>query len=330
MKRRTLIRSLPPVSEIGLGCMSFAGFYGPSSEAQAHGTLAHALDLGVDFLDTANVYGLGLSERIIGSFLKRDHSKFTIATKAGIWRDKEHGNRGFNNKADYLRSELEGSLRRLGLEQVDLFYIHRRDHEVEIEEVMETLLTFKKEGKIAGIGFSEIAPATLRRAAAVGTVDAVQSEYSLWTRQPELGLLDACRALDVAVVPYAPLGRGILANRPLDPARFGETDFRRNNPRFIEPNFSHNMGYITSFNTFAAEVGTTPAVLALAWCLARAERIIPIPGTRTAEHLAQCAQASGFAMTPQIMAALADLLPRGWAHGDRYSQAQWNGPEGYC
>jgi aryl-alcohol dehydrogenase-like predicted oxidoreductase len=310
--------------------MSFAGFYGPSCVKTAHETLGRARDLGIDFLDTANVYGMGVSEEVIGSFLKDSPSKFTIATKAGIWRDKAHGNRGFNNKPDYLRTELEGSLRRLGLEHVDLFYVHRRDPDIEIEDVMETMLAFKAEGKIGGIGFSEISPATLRRAVRVGTVDAVQSEYSLWTRQPDLGLLNACTELDVALVPYAPLGRGILADKQLDPTTFGDADFRKRNPRFTRANFSHNMERVRAFKSLAADLGITSTALALAWCLARGDRIIPIPGTRTADHLSQCAAASSFDMTDDIMDALESILPVGWAHGDRYSQAQWNGPEGYC
>ena len=330
MKRRQLLRSGKTVSEIGLGCMSFAGFYGPSSVKTAHETLARACDLGIDFLDTANVYGLGLSEEIIGSFLKENPSQFTIGTKAGIWRDKTHGSRGFNNNPAYLRAELEGSLRRLGREHVELFYVHRRDPEIEIEDVMETMLAFKAEGKIGGIGFSEIAPASLRRAVRIGAVDAVQSEYSLWTRQPDLGLLNTCTELGVALVPYAPLGRGILADKPLDPTTFGDTDFRTGNPRFKEPNFTYNMARVNSFKSMAADIGITSTALALAWCLARGARVIPIPGTRTADHLSQCAAASAFDMTDDIMRELERILPIGWAHGDRYSQAQWNGPEGYC
>lgn len=330
MKRRQLLKSGTTVSEIGLGCMSFAGFYGPSTVPQAHETLARASDLGIDFLDTANVYGLGVSEEVIGSYLNGNPSKFTIATKAGIWRDKTHGNRGFNNKPAYLREELEGSLSRLGVDHVDLFYVHRRDRDLEIEEVMETMLALKAEGKIGGIGFSEISPASLRRASDVGPVDAVQSEYSLWTRQPDLGLLNTCVELDVALVPYAPLGRGILADKTLDPATFGDTDFRKGNPRFTGQNFKHNMGRVDRFKSLAADLGVTSTALALAWCLARGDRIIPIPGTRTAEHLSQCASASAFTMTDDIMAQIERVLPIGWAHGDRYSQAQWNGPEGYC
>lgn len=330
MKRRQLLKSGKTVSEIGLGCMSFAGFYGPASVADAHDTLARASDLGIDFLDTANVYGMGVSEERMGSFLRGNASKFTIATKAGIWRDKAHGNRGFNNKPDHLRHELEGSLRRLGLDRVDLFYVHRRDPEIEIEDVMETMLALKAEGKIGGIGFSEISPASLRRAVRVGTVDAVQSEYSLWTRQPDLGLLNTCDEVGAALVPYAPLGRGILADRPLDPASFCDADFRKKNPRFIGANFIHNMERVSAFEALAADLGITSTALALAWCLARGDRVIPIPGTRSADHLSQCAVASAFDMSDDIMNALERILPIGWAHGDRYSQAQWNGPEGYC
>lgn len=330
MKKRRLLKSGKMVSEIGLGCMSFAGFYGATNEAESHATLAAALDLGIDLLDTANVYGLGISETVIGTFLKGDASKFTIATKAGIWRDKEHGNRGFNNKPDYLRSELEGSLKRLGLDQVDLFYVHRRDREIEIEEVMETLLALKAEGKIGGIGFSEISPASLRRAVAVGPVDVVQSEYSLWSRQPDLGMLQTCKDLEVALVAYSPLARGMVSSVTPDPSTFIEKDFRKNNPRFLGPSFEFNLPYAQAFKAYAQEKGTTATALALAWCLARAEHIIPIPGTRTPEHLAECAAASALTVTSDMMAEIESILPAGWAHGDRYSQAQWNGPEGYC
>lgn len=330
MKRRKLLSSGKTVSEIGLGCMSFAGFYGPSCATTAHKTLSRAHDLGIDFLDTANVYGLGVSEDIIGSFLKSNPAQFTIATKAGIWRDKIHGNRGFNNKPDYLRAELEGSLRRLGRDHIDLFYVHRRDPDIEIEDVMDTMLSLKAEGKIGGIGFSEISPGSLRRAARVGTVDAVQSEYSLWTRQPDLGLLNTCHEVGAALVPYAPLGRGILADRTLDPATFDDADFRKKNPRFTGANFTYNMERVSAFKALAADLGITSTALALAWCLARGDRVIPIPGTRTADHLSQCAAASAFDISDDIMNTLERILPIGWAHGDRYSRAQWNGPEGYC
>lgn len=330
MKRRSLLRSGKLVSAIGLGCMSFSGFYGPSDEQEAHDTLAAAQRLGIDLLDTANVYGLGSSEEIIGRYLKRNPSDFTIATKAGIWRDREHGNRGFRNDAAYLRTELEGSLRRLGVEHIDLFYVHRRDRSLEIEEVMGTLLELKAEGKVSGIGFSEISPASLRRAVAVGPVDAVQSEYSLWTRQPELGLVQTCNELGVTLVAYSPLGRGMFADRSPDPVSFGDADFRKNNPRFLPPNFEFNRGKLAAFKAYAADHGFTTAALALAWCLARGEHVIPIPGTRTADHLAECAAGASINLTEEMMAEIEGMLPVGWACGDRYAEAQWNGPEGYC
>lgn len=330
LKKRRLLKSGKMVSEIGFGCMSFGGFYGATDEAESHAALGAALDLGMDLLDTANVYGMGISETVIGTFLKGDASKFTIATKAGIWRDKEHGNRGFNNKPDYLRAELEGSLKRLGLDHVDLFYVHRRDRDIEIEDAMQTLLALKAEGKIGGIGFSEISPASLRRAAAVGPVDVVQSEYSLWSRQPDLGMLQTCKELDVALVAYSPLARGMVSSVTPDPMTFLDKDFRKNNPRFLEPNFGFNLPFAHAFKAYAEDNGTTATALALAWCLARADHIIPIPGTRSPDHLAECASATSLILTPHMMAEIDSILPVGWAHGDRYSQAQWNGPEGYC
>ncbi|MGJ8603576.1 MAG: aldo/keto reductase [Marivita sp.] len=318
------------MSEVGLGCMSFAGFYGTASEADAHATLSAALDLGVDLLDTANVYGLGVSETMIGTFLKGDASKFTIATKAGIWRDEEHGNRGFNNSADHLRAELHGSLKRLGVEHVDLFYIHRRDRNIQIEDVMETLLALKAEGKIGGIGFSEISPASLRRASAIGPVDAVQSEYSLWSRLPDLGMLKTCKDLGVALVSYSPLARGMLSSMPPNPADFLDKDFRKNNPRFLEPNLGYNIAHAKTFQAYAGDHGTTATALAIAWGLARGDHIIPIPGTRSPEHLTECVAGASLVLTDTMMAEIEDILPAGWAHGDRYAAEHQSGPEGYC
>jgi aryl-alcohol dehydrogenase-like predicted oxidoreductase len=330
MKTRKIRQDGKEVAEVGLGCWSFGGSYGPTSEAEAHNTLAAARDMGVDFLDTANVYGMGTSETFIGTFLKGKVGSFTIATKAGNARDPETGKRGFNNKAAYLRSALEASLTRLGLDHVDLYYMHRRDQDVPVEDVMETLLTFKAEGKIGGIGFSEISPATLRRAVAVGPVDAVQSEYSLWTRQPELGMIQTCAELGVAFVPFSPLARGMFAATPPDPSTFEPGHFRTGTPRFSEPNFSHNLAQIDQFKALARALDTTAIVLAIAWCLARGAHLIPIPGTRTAAHLRECVAGSAFVMTDEIMARIEAVLPLGWAHGDRYTHDQLLGIEGYC
>lgn len=329
MKQRRLLQDGTEVSEIGLGCMSFAHFYGDTDEATSHRTLDRARDLGVTFLDTANVYGNGLSEQILGRYLKGRAAPFRIATKAAIWRDPETGKRSFNNKPDHLRSELEGSLTRLGLERVDLFYIHRRDPDLEIEEVMETLLALKSEGKIGGIGFSEIAPSSLRRAIAVGPVDAVQSEYSLWSRQPELGMIQTCAELGVAFVPFSPVCRGIMGAVPPDVTQFPDTSFIRFQPRFNAPHFARNMEKIKAFQAFAADHGTTAIVLSMAWILSQAPHLIPIPGTRTADHLEELVSASAFPMTPQILAGIDRILPLGWAHGERYTPDQWVGVELY-
>ena len=330
MQQRQILKNGHKVSEVGLGCWNFAGAYGATDEQTSHRTLAAARDLGVTFLDTANVYGMGVSESVIGSFLQGNRGPFTIASKAGIWRNPETGQRGFNNKPDYLRGELEGSLKRLGLECIDLYYIHRRDQDVEIEVVMDTLLSFKSEGKINGIGFSEISPASLRRAQAVGPVDAVQSEYSLWTRQPELGMIQTCKELGVAFVPFSPLGRGMFAATPPDPSTFEKGHFRTGTPRFTEPNFSYNVRMIDGFRALASDLGTTPAALAVAWCLAQGDHLIPIPGTRSAAHLQDCVSAADIKMTPDVAEQIEQVLPLGWAHGDRYSHAQWVGVEGYC
>lgn len=330
MNRRQLGANGPMVSEIGLGCWSFGGSYGPTTQSESHETLATAIDLGIDFLDTANVYGMGVSEEVIGSFLKKHSARFVIATKAGIHRDPETNRRGFNNAPEHLRSELEKSLTRLGVDYIDLYYVHRREAERPIEEVMETMVRFKEEGKIGGIGFSEISPASLRLAHAIHPVMAVQSEYSLWSRMPELGMIQACKELGVAFVAFSPLGRGIFGKATPDTSSFRDGDFRKSNPRFNEPNFSRNVAAIAPFKQLAEEMNISPAALALAWLLRRGDHVIPIPGTRSADHLRECAAASGLDLGPDQMAEINRLLPPGFAHGSRYSDAQSVGKEDYC
>mgnify|MGYP001148985568 CR=1 FL=1 len=326
MQQRKLGADGPLVGAIALGCMSFGGSYGETDEAESHRTLARALELGVTHLDTSNIYGNGRAEEVIGSFLKGKKGNFRIATKAGI----EVGPpRGFDNSPQYLRECLEGSLRRLGLDHVDLFYIHRRDQSIPIEDVVGTLVRFKEEGKIGGIGFSEISPASLERATAVHPVMAVQNEYSLWTRLPELGLVQACARHGTALVAFSPLGRGMLADVLPDPARFHEKDFRRRNPRFNEPNFGFNREKIARFSTYAQGRGNSPSSLALAWVLARAPHIIPIPGTRSPKHLEQDAAGADIVLTQKDIEDIEAILPVGFAHGARYSDQQNIGPEGY-
>jgi aryl-alcohol dehydrogenase-like predicted oxidoreductase len=315
------------VGAIGFGCMSFGGMYGPADDAESHRALALALDAGVDHLDTARIYGAGRSEEVIGAFIKHHPGRFTIATKGGI---RTSPAREFDNSPEFLRECIENSLKRLGVEHVELFYIHRRDQRRPIEEVMDTLLRFKQEGKIGGIGFSEISPASLERANAVHPVMAVQSEYSLWTRLPELGMLQACERLGTAFVAFSPLGRGIFGDTPLYPPTFTQGDFRVANPRFLEPNFSANEKAVARFRAFAREKGYTTASLAIAWTLHRGKHIIPIPGTRTAAHLADDLKALEIRLTPADIAEIDAILPPGFAHGNRYSAAQAPGPETYC
>ncbi|MEP3435480.1 MAG: aldo/keto reductase [Hoeflea sp.] len=330
MKHRQLGKSGPSVSAIGLGCWNFAGPYGPTSEKESHETLAAAKDLGINLLDTANVYGMGVSENVIGTYLKQHPGYFKIATKAGIRRDPSTGVRHFDNSPDHLRSELENSLRRLGVDHVDLFYVHRREAERPIEEVVETLQRFRQDGKIGGFGFSEISPASLRLAHAVSPVTAVQSEYSLWTRQPDLGMVQTCGDLDVAFVAFSPLGRGIFAEQAPDPSTFGDGDFRKANPRFVEPNLSRNIAAITPFKKYARDIGATPIALAIAWLLARGPHVIPIPGTRSATHLTDCANGVSLDLTSDHLAEIERILPAGFAHGARYSRDQAIGTETYC
>ncbi|ADZ71658.1 aldo/keto reductase [Polymorphum gilvum] len=328
MDQRTLGTAGPTVGAIGLGCMSFSGFYGATDEAASHRTLAAAHDLGVTHLDTALIYGQGQSEEIIGRFLKAHPGRrFSIATKGGIVLQPA---RHFDNSENRLREQLEGSLRRLGVEHIDLYYVHRREQERPIEEVAGTLAKFVEEGKIGGIGFSEIAPASLVRAAAVHPVAAVQSEYSLWTRLPELGLIDACARVGAAFVAFSPLARGMFADRMPTRDDFGPQDFRYNTPRFVEPNFSFNRAIVQRFNAYAASQGVAPASMALAWVLAQAPHILAIPGTRSAEHLVQNAASGTLALSADQLSEIDRLLPRGFAHGDRYSDQQIVGIERYC
>lgn len=317
------------VGEIGFGAMSLAGAFGPTDEATGFRTLDNALEQGVTHIDTALIYGPHLSEEIVGRYLRANpaaKSRFSIGTKGGFRVNP----RGISNERAFMRECLEGSLKRLGVEHVDLYYIHRRDQSVPIEDVMESLMMFQREGKIGGVGFSEIAPASLHRAAKLGHVRAVQSEYSLWTRLPELGILQACKQLGTAFVAFSPVARGVLSDVVLDPAQFAESDFRKPMPRFQNGAYGRNMEKVAAFRAFAHEKGWMPAALALAWVLAQGDHIIPIPGTRTAEHLAENAAASDIHLSTDDIAAIESILPAGWAEGNRYSDEQQKSSELYC
>jgi len=333
MNKRKLGNIGTKVSAIGIGAMSFTDFYGPTDEEKSHAILTAALDLGIDHIDTSNVYGMGKSENRIASFLakqgKTRHDLFKIATKAGICRGDD-GKNYFDNSKDHLTSELDKSLKRLGVDQVELFYVHRRDPDFTIEEVTETLAGFVRAGKIRQFGFSEIAPTSLARAAAVHAVGAVQSEYSLSTRSPELGLVQRCKGLGTSLVAFSPVGRGLLSDTPMNRAKAEGLAFLKNNPRFMEPNLSLNIKATQGFRNLAAEMGVKAASLATSWLLHQGDHIIPIPGTRSTEHLKELAKGATLKLSASDIKAIEKTLPLGWAHGDRYSAQQWTGPEKYC
>jgi aryl-alcohol dehydrogenase-like predicted oxidoreductase len=328
MKTRRLGTNGPEVSAIGLGCMSFAGAYGPTGREESFATLDAAFEAGIDWLDTANLYGSGLSEQVIGAWQKDRGKAFTIATKGGNVIGAPRGTT--DNSEPYLRKMLEGSLDRLGVDRVALYYVHRRDQSIPIEKVTETLEGFREEGLIGAFGYSEIAPASLRLAASVAPVAAVQSEYSLWSRQPELGMIQTCRELGCAFVPFSPLGRGILGDTELDPAAFSDKDFRKQAPRFIGRNFALNMQRVRELRAFAHARGWSTAAVAIAWTLDRGDHLLPIPGTRTAAHLAEWAEADRIEFSDADRAEIERIMPAGWAMGDRYSHAQLAGIERYC
>ncbi len=314
------------VGPIGLGCMSFGGIYGETSEAESFACLQAALDLGVTHWDVAEIYGGGVCERVLGQFLKDSGAQVTLATKAGIYTQPE---RHFSNAASDLRRSLEGSLERLGRSSVELFYVHRREHARPVEEVAETLAGFVEEGLIGGIGFSEISPATLRRAHAVCPVAAVQSEYSLWSRQPELGMIQACAELGVTFVAFSPLGRGVLSDHFPGREAFPDGDFRKKQPRFMDPNYPANMQAIEGFKAWCATREWSTAAVTLAWVLAQGEHVIPIPGTRSAGHLAELVQGAEITLTADDLAEIERVLPVGFAHGARYAPEQWAAVEIY-
>jgi aryl-alcohol dehydrogenase-like predicted oxidoreductase len=320
MKHRQLGQGGPMVGEVGFGAMSLAGTSGETDEATSHRTLDEATERGVSFIDTALIYGPFTSETVIGNYFRKNPSarqKFCVATKGGIVPQP----RGVDNSAKYLTECVDGSLQRLGIDCVDLYYIHRRQFDLPIEDVMNTLLKFKAQGKIKAIGFSEISPASLMRASKVGHVAAVQSEYSLWCRLPELGMIQTCKKLGTAFVPFSPLARGTLSDVVIDVDKLQPADFRRTLPRFQEPNYSFNMAETEKFKAYARARGCKPASLALAWVLHQGNHLIPIPGTRTPDHLAINAAGAEINLTAQDLADIEEILPVGFAHGNRYSEA---------
>ncbi len=332
MKMRKLGSQGPEISALGYGAMSFADFYGKATEEGSHAILDMARDMGVTHIDTSNVYGMGQSEDFIGSYLAAHpgaRDDFHIATKAAITRDAD-GKRCFDNSPDHFEAELDKSLRRMGLDHVDLYYCHRRQADIPIEEVTGTLDALRRKGKIKAIGFSEIAPSSLRRAAMVAHVDAVQSEYSLQTRAPELGLVQTCAELGTALVAFSPVGRGLLTDTPRTVEQVADMPFLKGNPRFQSPNLEANLQIIKGFRALASDMGEPTAALSIAWLLAQGDHIIPIPGTRHTAFFRDLVRGCELTLSPQALARIEAVLPVGWCHGDRYNADQWIGPERYC
>jgi aryl-alcohol dehydrogenase-like predicted oxidoreductase len=310
------------VSALGLGCMGMSAFYGSSDEGEAVATIRRALELDIDFLDTAQVYGPFTNEELVGRAIKGKRDQYVIATKFSRRMDNAvPGDMSSvgpqDGSAEHVKSSIEGSLQRLGTDYVDLYYQHRVDPNVEIEETVGAMAELVQAGKVRHIGLSEAAPETIRRARAVHPITALQTEYSLWTRDPEPEILPTCRELGIGFVPYSPLGRGFLTGRFSSPEDFEEHDFRRSNPRFVGENFEVNQRIVGKVREIAAEKGITPAQLALAWVLAQGEDIVPIPGTRRRNYLEENAAAVDVELSDEELARIEEELPE--PAGERYS-----------
>lgn len=318
MQQRNISRDLQ-VSALGLGCMGMSEFYGPRDDQQALQLLDRAIELGVNFLDTADTYGPHHNEELLGRFLATRKPAVKIASKFGIVRNTGEYRRSIDNSPDYARRSCEASLRRLGIEQIDLFYVHRIDAARPIEETMEGLAQLVREGKIARIGLCEVSATTLRRAHVVHPVAAVQTEYSLWTRDVEAEVLPACRELGIGLVAYSPLGRGFLTGRFQQDAQFAEGDFRASLPRFQPDNLSHNRALIDILAELAANKGCTTAQIALAWLLNQGDDIVPIPGTRHISHLQDNIDAVAVQFTTAELDQLSHALSAITVSGERYT-----------
>lgn len=322
MKQRKLGRGGPCVSALGLGCMGMSDFYAGRDEAESVATLARAVDVGITFFDTADMYGPHTNELLVGRILKPHRARVTIATKFGIVRDPANPQtRGISGAPDYVRQACEGSLRRLGVETIDLYYQHRVDPQTPIEETVGAMAELVHAGKIRFLGLSEASAETIRRAHAIHPITAVQSEYSLWTRDPEDGVLQTCRELGIGFVPYSPLGRGFLTGQIKRFEDLAEDDYRRQTPRFQGENFQRNLDLVDRVAEIAREKHCSPAQLALAWVLAQGEDIVPIPGTKRRKYLQENVGSIDVNLTSSDLARIDEAAPRNAFAGSRYPEA---------
>jgi aryl-alcohol dehydrogenase-like predicted oxidoreductase len=318
MKYAAIGRTGLEVSALGLGCMGMSENYGPSSDAENVAVLGRAQELGINFLDTADSYGPHRNEELIGRFLSGRRAQFVVATKFGFVRSADPAAPAIDNSPAYIRSACEASLGRLNIEAIDLYYVHRVDPKRPIEETVGTLADLKREGKIRAIGLSEVSANTLRRAAAVHPIAAVQSEYSLWLRDAELEVLPACRELGVSFVAFAPLGRGFLTGAVQSAAGLAPDDYRRQLPRFQGEAAAHNARLVARLEQIARRLEYTPAQLAIAWLIAQGPGVIPIPGTRSLKRLEENAAGAGLVLDAATRTAIDAAFPRGAAAGERY------------